>query len=75
MELGVIFLFYFEFVYYLNIEILFKWFGKLFKSNVLYNNLIKLLFYSVLIFNINVKVLNNFFENCVCIKLKMEVKF
>lgn len=62
MELGVIFLFYFEFVYYLNIEILFKWFGKLFKSNLLYNNLIKLLFYSVLIFNINVKVLNNFLK-------------
>lgn len=35
----------------------------------------KPLFYSVLTFNTNAKVLNNFPENCVCIKLKMEVKF
>lgn len=75
MELGVTLLFYFEFVYYSNIEISLKWLGKLFKSNLLYNNSIKPLFYSVLTFNTNAKVLNNFPENCVCIKLKMEVKF
>lgn len=75
MELGVTLLFYFEFVYYSNIEISLKWLGKLFKSNLLYNNSIKPLFYSVLTFNTNAKVLNNFPENCVCVKLKMEVKF